>query len=119
MKLKLFKLQVENQQTYKMRLCPKLTPSCEIIDKILHHQSLLYIVEIICIELIIYHHNNRLVEHFKIEKTRKLIAKKKYWLTLQHNVEAYMKGCKVSLVCKIICHKPYENLQLLPVYMHQ
>ena len=37
---------------------------------------------------------------------------------LRQDVEAYVKGCDVCLASKAIWHKPYENLQTLPVPTH-
>lgn len=48
----------------------------EEINWILYYQNLLYILEIICIELISCYYKNLLPNHFEIEKTRKLIARK-------------------------------------------
>lgn len=42
----------------------------ENIDRILCHQGLLYISEIIRTKLISKHHNNPLADHFSIQKTR-------------------------------------------------
>ena len=36
-----------------------------------------------------------------------------------HDVEDYMKGCNICLALKIICHKPYEDLQFLLVPTHR
>ena len=66
-------------------------------------------------ELISRHHDNLPVGHFGIEKTRELLTKKYYWPTLRHNVEAYVKGCDVYLASKAVRHKPYNDLQSLPV----
>ncbi len=37
---------------------------------------------------------------------------------LQRDVEAYVKGCNVYLASKAVCHKPYGDLQSLPVPTH-
>ena len=70
-------------------------------------------------ELISRHHDDPLAGHFGIEKTRELLAQKYYWPTLCHDVEAYVKGCDVCLASKAICHKPYDDLQSLPIPTHQ
>ena len=70
-------------------------------------------------ELVGRHHNNPLAGHFGIEKTCKLLAQKYYWPTLRHDVEAYVKGCDVCLASKAVRHKPYGDLQSLPVPTHQ
>ena len=76
----------------------------------LHHQSLYFVPEAIRRELISQHYDNPLAGHFGIEKTRELLAKKYYWLTLRHNGEAYVKGCDVCLASKAVRHKPYGDL---------
>ena len=85
----------------------------------LHHQGLPYIPEIIRTELINRHHNNPLAGHFGIEKTRELIAQKYYWPTLRRDVEDYVKGCDVCLASKAVRHKPYGDLQSLPIPTHR
>ena len=81
----------------------------------LHHQGLSYVPEIIRTELISRHHDNPLSGYFGIEKTRKLVAQKYYWLTLRHDGNDYVKGCNICLALKTIRHKPYGDLQSLPV----
>ena len=60
-------------------------------------------------------HNDPLVEHFGINKTRKLIKRKYYWPSLKKNVEAYVKDCNICLASKTVRHKLYSDLQALPV----
>ncbi len=57
--------------------------------------------------------------HFGIKKTQELIARKYYWPTLQGDVEAYVKGYDVCLASKAVHHKPYRDLQSLPVPTHR
>ncbi len=84
----------------------------------LHYQGLPYVPEVIRIELISRHHDDPLAGHFEIDKTRELIARKYYWSSLWTNIEAYVKACDVCLASKAVRHKPYEDLQLLPVPIH-
>ena len=84
----------------------------------LYYQGLPYIPEIIRTELISRHHDDPLAGHFGIEKTRELIARKYYWPSLRQDVEAYVKGYDICLSSKAVRHKPYGNLQLLPVPTH-
>ena len=70
-------------------------------------------------ERISRHYNDPLAGHFGIEKTRKLLAQKYYGPTLRHDVKAYVKGCDVCLALKAVRHKPYGNLQSLPVPTHR
>ena len=57
--------------------------------------------------------------HFEIDKTQELIARKYYWPTLRQDVEAYVKGCDVCLASKAVRHKPYGDLQALPIPTHR
>lgn len=63
----------------------------------MHHQGLPYVLEVIQTELISRHHDNPLADHFGIDITRELIARKYYWLTLHRDVEYYLKGCNICL----------------------
>ena len=70
-------------------------------------------------ELISRHHNDPLVGHFRIEKTQELLSRKYYWLTLHRDVNNYVRGCDICLVSKAVQHKPYGDLQSLPVPTHR
>ena len=70
-------------------------------------------------ELISRHHNNSLAGYFGIKKTCELLGWKYYWLTLRHNVKAYVKSYDVCLALEIVRHKPYGNFQFLPISTHQ
>ena len=48
-----------------------------------------------------------------------MLARKYYWPTLRHDVEAYVKGYDVCLAFKTVRHKPYGDLQFLPVLTHR
>ena len=84
----------------------------------LHYKGLPYVLEIIQIELISRHHDDPLVGHFGIEKTRKLVARKYYWPMLCHDVNNYVKGCYICLASKAVRYKPYSDLQSLPASTH-
>ena len=109
MRLRLVELQVENSQARKIRV-EKLGRNWKDSDRILHHQGLPYVPEIIRTELISRQHNDPLVDHFGIEKTRELAARKYYWETLFYNIEVYVRGCKGYLASKTVRHKLYGTL---------
>ncbi len=117
MRIRLPELQDDDKEVIKLR-SEWLSESWEDIEQVLHYQSLPYIPKVIRSELISRHHDNPLAGHFGIEKTRELIARKYYWSTLWRDIEAYVKGCNVCLALKAICHKLYEDLQLLPIPTH-
>ena len=79
-------------------------------EGVLHHQGLPYVLEFIRTELISMHHNDLLADHFGIEKTRELVARKYYWEILRRDVKNYVKGCNVCLASKAVRHKPYGDL---------
>ena len=118
MRLRLVELQAEDSQVRKIK-AEKLGGNWKDSNRILHHQGLPYIPEIIRTELISRHHDNPLAGYFGIEKTRELVARKYYWETLCHDVEVYVRGCDICLASKAVRHKPYGNLQQLPVPTHR
>ena len=118
MRLKLQELQKEDKQAQKLRAEQPVKDGWKDINGVLYHQGLSYISEIIWTELISRHYNNLLAGHVGIKKTRELVARKYYWLTLCHDVDDYVKGCNVCLASKAVRHKPYGDLQSLPVPTH-
>ena len=92
-----------------------LKEGLEEIDEVLYCKSRPYLLEIIRTKIISKHHNDSLAGHFGVEKTRELVTQKYYWPTLRDDIEVYVKGCDVCNASKTVRHKPYENLQLLPV----
>ena len=111
-------MQSEDKLARKFRAEQPVKDGWENINGMLHHQGLFYVSEIIWIELISRHHDNLLAGHFGIEKTRKLVAWKYYWLTLYHNIDNYVKRCNICLASKAVWYKPYNDLQSLPVPTH-
>ena len=114
MRLRLSELQESDAEAQKIR-AGELKDGWEEFDGVLHHQGLPFVLEVIPIELISWHHDDLLAGHFHIDKTRELIGRKYYWPSLRKDVEAYVKGCNVCLALKTVRHKPYGNLQSLPV----
>ena len=117
MHLRLLELQKSDDETRKIR-AEGLKNDYEDIDKILHHQGILFILEAIRTELISWHHDIPLVGHFCIDKTKDLVGRKYYWPSLWKDIEAYVKGCDVCLSLKAVRHKPYGDGQSLPVPTH-
>ena len=118
MRLRLHKLQAKDKYACKLR-AKQLAKDWRDINGVLHHQGLPYVPEIIQTELIGRHHDDPLAGHFGIEKTRELLSRKYYWPTLRHDVEDYVRGCDVCLALKAVRHKPYGDLQSLPVPTHR
>ena len=112
--MRLLELQNNNKVVKKLRL-KGFSKGWEDIEQVLYYQGFPYVPKVICSELISRHYNDSLVGHFGIEKTWELIARKYYCPTLQQDVKAYIKSYNVCLVLKAVCHKPYGDLQLLPV----
>ena len=117
MRLRRQELQSKDEQARKTRA--EHSKGWDNIDGVLHHQGLLHVPEMIRTELISRHHDNPLARHFGIEKTRELVARKYYWLRLRRDVKNYVRGCDVCLASKAVHHKPYGDLQSLPVPTHR
>lgn len=115
MRLRLQELQEFNPEAQKI----KLKDGYKDVKGVLRHQALPFVPENICTELISRYYNNSLTSHFGIEKTWKLSARKYDWLTLCHNIEAYVKSCDVYLASKIVRYKPYDDLQSLFISTHR
>ena len=118
MRPKLSELQESNDKAWKIR-AEGLKDDYEEVDGVLHHQGLPFVPEAIRTELISRHHDDPLAGHFGIDKTKDLVGRKYYWPSLRKDVEAYVKGCDVCLGSKAVRHKPYGDLQSLPVPTHQ
>ncbi len=114
LRLQLPELQAKDQKARRIRE-PGLKEGWEEIEEVLHHQGLPYVPESVRTKLISRHHDDPLAGHFRIDQTRELIARKYYWPTLRHDVEAYVTGCDVCLALKAVRHKLYDDLQSLPV----
>ena len=69
-------------------------------------------------ELVSRYHNDPLVGYFGIDKTKELIGRIYYWPSLQKDIEDYVKVCDICLGSKTVRHKPYDDLQSLPVPTH-
>ena len=113
MRLRLYKLQAKDEQARKTRA--EHSEGWDDINGVLHHKGFLYVPEIIQTELISRHHDNPLISHFGIKKIHELIAQKYYWPTLRRDVEDYIRGYNVCLASKAVRHKPYGDLQSLPI----
>ena len=111
-------MQESDKEAKKVRATRELQAGWEDINSVLHHQGLPFVPEAIHIELISRHHEDLLADHFDIDKTKELIGRKYYWLSLKKDVEAYVKGCDVCLDLKAVRHKAYNDLQSLPVPTH-
>ena len=117
MRLRLHKRQAEDKQARKTKA--EHSEGGEDLDGVLYHQGLPYVPEIIRTELISRHHNDPLAGHFGIEKTRELVARKYYWPTLRRDFKDDARGCDICLASKAVRHKPYGDLQSLPVPTHR
>ncbi len=116
--MRLPELQNDDKEAMKLR-SEGLSEGWEDIEQVLYYQDLPYVPKVIRLELISRHHDDPLAGHFDIEKTRELIARKYYWPTLRRDVEAYVKGGDVCLASKVVRHKPYGDLQSLPVLTYR
>ena len=118
MRLRLSELQESDDEARKIR-AEGLKGDYEEVDGVLHHHGLPFVPKTIRTELISRHHDDPLVGHFGIDKKRELVGRKYYWPSLRKDVENYVRGCDVCLATKAVRHKPYRDLQSLPLPTHQ
>lgn len=118
MKPQLLKLQDNDKEAKPLRLIKSFLEGLENNKRVFQYHDLLYILKIIYSKLINCHHNDLLERHFGINKIQELIIRKYYWPTFRYNMKSYVKGCNVYLASKTIYHKPYGDLQLLPVLIY-
>ena len=117
MRLRLAELQESDKEAQRIRT--EGLNGYEELDRVLYHQELPFVPEAIQTEIISRHYNDPLVGHFNINKTKDLVGRKYYWPSLRRDIEAYVKGCGVCLGSKAVRHKPYGNLQSLPIPTHR
>ena len=109
MNLRLPKLQDNNEEA-KVLKAGGLPEGWEEVKEVLHYQGLPYVSKIIYFEVICRHYNDFLAGHFGIDKTRELVGRKYYWLSLKTDVKNYVRGCNICLTSKAVCYKPYRDL---------
>ena len=119
MRLRLSKLQENDEETKLFRGSADPPEGWEDVDGVLLYRGLPYVPEIIRSKIISRHHNDPLAGHFGIDKTRELVGWKYYWPSLRKNVESYVRRCNICLASKAVCYKPYEDLQSLPIPTHR
>ena len=117
MRLRLAKVQESDKEAQRIRT--EGLNRYKELDGVLYHQGLPFVPEVIWTEIISWHHDDPLAEHFGIDKTKDLVGRKYYWPSLRRDIEAYVKGCGVCLGSKAVRHKPYGDLQSLPVPTHR
>ena len=119
MRLRFSELQENDEETKLLRGAAGLPKGWEDIKKMLQYQELPYVPEIIRSEVISHHHVDFLAGYFSINKTRELVGRKYYELSLRRDVESYIRGCDVFLTLKAVRHKLYGELQSLPIPTHR
>ena len=121
MRLKLAELQESDAKAQKIRPkeLEKNLDKYVNVNSMLYYQGLPFLPQIIQTELIGRYHNDSLASYFGINKIREFIGRNYYWLSLRKGVEAYIRGCNVCLALKTVRHKPYSDLQALPISTYQ
>ena len=59
------------------------------------------------------HHDDELIEHFKIKKTLKFFVRKYHWLNINIYVKSYVNICEICQCTKTSRHRFYKTLQSL------
>lgn len=89
------------------------------MDGVLYYQGLSYIPEMVKMELNSIHYDDSIAGHFAINNTRESIARKYYWSIFRVDIKLYVKVCNMCLALKSVIHKPYGDLQSLPILTYQ
>ena len=110
MRLKLLELQELEKEVCTIRVTGELWDRYKEVNRILHHQGLLFVPEVIQTKIINRHYDDPLANYFSVDKTKELINQKYYWPSLKKDVKSYAKGCDVCFGLKAVKHKPYEDL---------
>ena len=79
-------------------------------EEVLHYDSKPYIGENFRTNLLERNHDDPLVGHFGVEKTRELLTCKYYWPNMRADVEKYVQDCDICMSCKAQRDKPYGSL---------
>ena len=87
MRLRFSELQENDKERKLLRGAAGLPKGWKDIEGVLQYQGLPYVPEIIRSKVISCHHNNLLVGHFGIDKTRELVGRKYYWPSLKKDVK--------------------------------
>ena len=106
MRLRLQELQETNSEAQELGF----KEGYKEVKEVLYHQGLPFVPKTIWIKQIRRYHNDVLASHFGIKKTCELLARKYFWPSLRHDVEACVKGCDVCLALKAVRHKPHGDL---------
>ena len=109
----------KDEEAKRLRGSTGLPEDWKDVEGVLQYQGLPYVPEIIRSEVISCQYDDPLAGHFGIDKTKKLVGRKYYWPSLKKDVENYVRGCDICLASKAVHHKPYGDLQSLPVPTHR
>ena len=88
-------------------------------DHCLFHEGKAYIPASLRGEILELNHDDPLAGHFGKDKTIELVSRKYYWPSMKSDIARYVEGCDVCMSSKATRHKPYGNLQSLPIPTHK
>ena len=115
MRLRLSELQENDKEAKLLKGFAGFSKGWEDVEGVLQYQRLPYVPAIIRSEVISHQYDDPLAGHFGIDKTKELVGRKYYWPSLKRYIKSYVRGCDVCLTSKAVRHKPYRDLQSLPV----
>ena len=86
-------------------------------DGMLCHESKIYILPAggVWGSVLQSHHNNPLAGHFSHKRTLELIRCQYYWPGMVKDTHSYVTSCDMCQRIKVTWHKPYGELQSLPL----
>lgn len=85
---------------------------------LLLHDGYIYVPEIMRLEILQRHHDDKVAGHFGVAKTYELLHRNYWWPGMLKTVKAFVSSCEVCGRSKTARHKPYGFLRALDVPEH-
>lgn len=88
-----------------------------IKNDVLHYQERVYVPADMALRSVLMklHHDHPYAGHFGVARTSDLLRRKYYWSKMDQDVDEYVRTCEICQLAKVRRHRPYGQLQPLPV----
>lgn len=91
--------------------------SWKLQDDILYKDNTVYVPNDSALRSVLLqqHHDDPIAGHFGVARTSELLKRKFYWPGMSRDVAEYVQTCDTCQLRKVHRHKPYGELQSLPI----